>query len=396
VAVTFVFTNALFAESAFVTNIIDNQGNVGRSCSIAVDSNQNPVIAYHSETDYCIKFATIEDTNYAIEIIPDTEYSKGCLSLAVDSCGEFGIAYPGRSNLMFSFKTSWFDWCAVAVDEGFGFYFATALAFSKNDVPHIAYCSRAQLKHATYDVQTNSWASQVVYLGYADLPSIAVDSSDKIIITFESEASVIHTAINAGLGWSFLPSFEGIRPSMALDAAEQPAVAYIHEDKLCYATYTPIGWIHTIVDDGSEGPISDNAVPSLAFDNNGNPAIAYLRDGRLTYAANHAGWLINSVDESDADIQHVDLVFDSNNMPFIAFYDAGSNWDGTSLKLAGIGLTPTCVADLNSDGCVDFLDYAIFANAWCTFGSYNPADLDGNKSVDSNDLMIFCSYWLWP
>lgn len=86
---------------------------------------------------------------------------------------------------------------------------------------------------------------------------------------------------------------------------------------------------------------------SLAFDNNGNPAIAYLRDGQLTYAANHAGWLISSVDESDADIQHIDLAFDANNMPLIAFYDASPNWDGTSLKLAGTGLTPTCVADLN-------------------------------------------------
>gem|GEM_PF-4685273 len=396
-AVMFIFTNALFAESTFVTNIIDNDGDVGRYCSIAVDSNQNPVIAYRSDSNNCIKFATIEDTNYNIEIVPDTAGSGYGISLAVDSCGEFGISHSARCYLMFSFKTSWFDWQATVAADDYC-YGATALAFSENDVPHIAYIARSDVKHATYDIQTNSWVTQpitTVHFSY-HFPSIAIGSSDQIIVAFEQGGGLICVAINSGLGWSFLPTFEGDMPSMALDAAEQPAVAYIREDELWYAAYTPIGWIHTVVDDGSEGPINNNIVPSLAFDNNGNPAIAYLRDGQLTYAANHAGWLISSVDESDADIQHVDLVFDSNNTPFIAFYDGSSNWDGTSLKLAGIGLTATCVADLNNDGRIDFLDYAIFANAWCAFGSYNLADLDGNKSVDSNDLMIFCSYWLWP
>ena len=86
-------------------------------------------------------------------------------------------------------------------------------------------------------------------------------------------------------------------PSMALNFAEQPAVAYINSGQLYCSNYTAIGWIPAVVDDGSQGIVSGPL--SLAFDNNGNAAIAYLRAGQLTYAANHAGWLISTVDESD-------------------------------------------------------------------------------------------------
>ncbi len=383
--------NIVFADS-FVTNIIDNDGDVGSYCSIAIDSNQNPIIAYRSDSNDCIKFATIEDVNYKIEFIPATAGLGYGLSLAVDNFGGLGISHSYGTDLIFSFKTSWFDWQTTIA--AYGDCWTTALAFSENDVPHIAYADLGnQIRHATYDIQANSWVTQPVSFGLYDFPSIAVGSSDEIVIAFEQWGNLIHVAINSGFGWMFLPSFDGSTPSMALNSVEQPAVAYIHSGRLYFTNYTPIGWIPAVVDDGSQGPVSGPL--SLAFDNNGNAAIAYLRDGQLTYAANHAGWLIGPVDESDADIQHIDLVFDSNNMPFIAFYDGSSNWDGTSLKLAGPGLIPTCVADLNRDGRVNFIDYALFAIQWNESGAGIAADFDGSGSVDGVDLMVFCSYWLW-
>lgn len=387
-----VLVNAVFADSDFVTNIIDNEGDVGRYCSIAVDSNQNPIIAYRSDSNNCIKFATIEDVNYTIEFIPSTAGSGYGLSLAADSSGEFGISHSGDLGLMFSFKTSWFDWQTTVA--AYSDCQTTAMAFSKNDVPHIAYIDfGSQIRHATYDRQTNSWVTQPVSFGSYDFPSIAIDSSDEIIIAFEELGNLINVAINSGSGWTFLPSIDCSIPSMALNSAEEPAVAYTHNGQLYYTNYTPIGWISTYVDDGSHGSVSGPL--SLAFDNNGNAAIAYLRDGQLTYAADHTGWLISPVDESDAVIQHIDLIFDSNNIPFIAFYDASSNWDGTSLKLASSRLTPTCVADLNRNGRVNFIDYALFARWWNTPRAGIAADFDYSGNVDTTDLMIFCYYWLW-
>jgi len=56
-------------------------------------------------------------------------------------------------------------------------------------------------------------------------------------------------------------------------------------------------------------------------------------------------------------------------------------------------------ADFNTDGFVNFFDYAIFAGAWLTTPTnqyYNDiCDLIDNDYIDSNDLARFCEDWLW-
>jgi hypothetical protein len=58
------------------------------------------------------------------------------------------------------------------------------------------------------------------------------------------------------------------------------------------------------------------------------------------------------------------------------------------------------LADFNLDGFVNFIDYAIFAEAWqCSLGEagYDPnCNLaEDNNSIDCNDLRVFCEDWLW-
>jgi hypothetical protein len=55
--------------------------------------------------------------------------------------------------------------------------------------------------------------------------------------------------------------------------------------------------------------------------------------------------------------------------------------------------------DFNNDTKVDFRDFAVFASYWQVTDCNNSAgcqgtDLDVNGSVDVNDLMLFCEYWL--
>jgi hypothetical protein len=56
-------------------------------------------------------------------------------------------------------------------------------------------------------------------------------------------------------------------------------------------------------------------------------------------------------------------------------------------------------ADINSDGFVNFFDYAFFASAWQSDPNdpnYNDVyDLVDNNCIDSNDLARFCEDWLW-
>jgi hypothetical protein len=55
--------------------------------------------------------------------------------------------------------------------------------------------------------------------------------------------------------------------------------------------------------------------------------------------------------------------------------------------------------DFNNDTIVDFRDYAILASHWLETSCNAPswcegADLDIDGSVDINDVMLFCQYWL--
>lgn len=55
--------------------------------------------------------------------------------------------------------------------------------------------------------------------------------------------------------------------------------------------------------------------------------------------------------------------------------------------------------DFNRDAKVDFTDFTVFASHWQETNCRNPdwcegTDLDTNGSVDINDLMLFCQYWL--
>ena len=56
-------------------------------------------------------------------------------------------------------------------------------------------------------------------------------------------------------------------------------------------------------------------------------------------------------------------------------------------------------ADINSDGFVNFFDYAFFASAWQSDpnkNNYNEdCDLEDNNFIDYKDIALFCEDWLW-
>jgi N-acetylmuramoyl-L-alanine amidase len=63
-------------------------------------------------------------------------------------------------------------------------------------------------------------------------------------------------------------------------------------------------------------------------------------------------------------------------------------------------LSPMTV-DLNHDGIVNFIDFAILANHWMDDTCSEPdwcegSDFDKNGIVDIDDLQIFTEFWLWP
>jgi hypothetical protein len=65
----------------------------------------------------------------------------------------------------------------------------------------------------------------------------------------------------------------------------------------------------------------------------------------------------------------------------------------SSIALA-IGVPEPNKPNLNNDNRVDFADYAIMGQNWQKTGTKLAGDLDGSNTVDINDLVMFCWYWL--
>ena len=89
-----------------------------------------------------------------------------------------------------------------------------------------------------------------------------------------------------------------------------------------------------------------------------------------------------------------DAVGDCN----LSFYDYNISWSDPNFDFY---FTHIPTRDLDTDGAVDFNDFAILASEWFEDDCNDPnwckgADLDLDGDVDVNDLGLFTAYWLWP
>lgn len=83
--------------------------------------------------------------------------------------------------------------------------------------------------------------------------------------------------------------------------------------------------------------------------------------------------------------------------PNVGFYEYSVSWDDPN---AFVTFYQVPIADFNTDGIVNFLDYSLLASCWLEDDCTDPngcqkADLDMDGTVDVNDLLLFSDYWLW-
>ena len=316
----------------------DDETDVGKWTSIALDSNNLPHISYNDASQMFLKYAHYDGSEWSIETVDGTaegdHVGKGT-SIALDSSDHPHISYydgPTRD-----LKYAHFDgaqWSKVTVDSDGEVGKYTSIALNSSGMPHIAYLdmNNSKLKYAYFDgVQWNIETLPMTEDVDREC-SLVLDSSDNPHICYYDlthhdlkymwfDGAQWHTETVDSQGEL------GRWPSLQLDSDERPHISYREErdgeaDFLKYAYFDGVIWNTEYVDKtGSPGRFS-----SLALDSTDAPHISYLDRGNndegLKYAHfDGAQWSKLTVD-SDGEVgRYTSMAMGANDTPHISYYD---------------------------------------------------------------------------
>jgi len=365
--------------------------------TVAVDINNNPIAVFTSGyANAPLYTATQTSAAYHIEQAADI-YSASWPKIAVNSNNETSITFSHGSEIWYAAKGDWFDWAYWQLEGLEAGY--QDISLTDNDIPHLAYVnpSSRYVEHAFFDVHSQQWQKEpLLGMGQMQTAYACIDTTgiDTILIScFNYSMAKTSCAIYANGFWNFLPVIDnGYYSDCSFTANGLPAVAYVKSRMLCYAVYINdvIGWVETPIE-----PATPQFKVSLAHNSTGIPGIAYTYIDKLMYATNIAGgWTTTEIDTAG---YYPDLIFDRTDKPLIVYNSNDECLSLNVVKLAGIGLEPFNIADLNNDKAINFKDFAVMAENWMTIlpqPDSSAGDFNRDATVDALDLKWLGCNWL--
>jgi len=324
----------------------------GRYSSLALDSVDNPQIAYMSYRD--LKYAGWNGSGWVFQIVEaaqtaNSEWIGMFTSLVLDGADNPHISYQKS----YTDNGYWFalryarwngtEWNLQTVDEDGEVGIENSLALDSSGNPQISYRDQdnQNLKYArwtgsAWSIQTTDNNGDVGWYS-----SLALDSADNPHIFYYEggvDANLKYARWN-GTIWVIetvdSTGYVGTYPSLVLDDQDRPHIAYVESigsatTILKYARWTGSQWEIQVVDtDGNVGQYC-----SLALDSVGNPHITYydfMLNCDLKYARwNGSGWEIYRVDTAGDVGSHTSLALDANDEAHISYFD----YTNTNLKYA--------------------------------------------------------------
>jgi len=261
-------------------------------------------------------------------------------SIAIDSNNKVHISYisgnypnPAGYNLKY-ITNAYGSWVSSTIDSQFWFSFNTSIAVDSNNKVHISYNdSEGILKYATN--AGGVWELTTIDPNGSNMrgyTSIAVDSNDKVHISYNDTEGVLKYATNAGGDWELTTidpngNTQGYA-SIALDSNNKVHISYIgsgeqpYGTQLRYATNVSDSWAIYII----HGSPSALSYTSIAIDSNNYAHISYEEqiypNSPLMYATNASGsWNYSTVERTGNVGHYSSIAVDSNNKVHISYQD---------------------------------------------------------------------------
>ncbi|MBN2365622.1 MAG: T9SS C-terminal target domain-containing protein [Calditrichaeota bacterium] len=282
---------AYFKDGEWHIDLVDSIGVVGFHCDLVLDENDRPHIAYqkgyyaYAVTDVGLKYATITDTGWAKVYIDSTRFGIVDLfcSIAFRPDGTPGIAYIDimEKRLKFAYKSG-DEWKLTDINDAsagasIGF---CKLVFKSDGTPVIGY-THDSLMIAVGDPAYSNWTTTTIpYSLFTLAPSselnMDIDSQDNIHMT------MLHIS---------------------------PTYQY----ELLYLHYDWQSWQDEIILPEGVGNVS------LKIDNNDIPCIVTGLNDVLFFKRENNQWVQSVIDDNISEKAFSSLNFDNNNIPHLAF-----------------------------------------------------------------------------
>jgi hypothetical protein len=322
--------------------VVDSStADVGMFTSLALDSHNNPNIAYFNlfrPENTSVKYAQWTGTKWNIQTVDGGGYIGPFPTLALDSQNKPHIVYRARSMLKYASWTG-SEWAFQSIGSPGEFGSDNSLAFDANDNPKISYKEtfNSELRYASFN------------------------GADWMLDIVDSVGSEVGSC--------------GSYNSLALDAFGNPHICYMQSiptGGLKYAHYDGSLWHLETVDSGGAGVGFDT---SIAVDSAGRVHISYYSfivgtfNCYLKYAVSSgAGWEITTVDAGNGVGQDTSIALDSHGNPHISYYDGengdlryawfnGSNWNIRIIDSIGdVGEATSLALDTNDEAHISYYD----------------------------------------
>jgi hypothetical protein len=308
------------ATLTWSTQTVDKNGSVGLN-SIALDSNNNPHIAYgayeggYYRNPHYVMYASWNGLEWIMENVTQ---GGGIIDLALDSNNNPHIVFNHASRVMYASLNAT-DWNTQIVDEGY----SASFALDSDNNPHIAYINGEHaLKYARWT--ETGWHIQTI------------DSSQ-----------IFHNTL-----------------SLELDSNNNPHILYGYDTTksqpsltaVKYAVYNSSGWsIQVVVSDAASGGFGN-----IALDSDGYPHFTYI---------------LPRIDRSSGHVQYTNL---NTNLTYVSWNGSAWNTQTAASNIHWHGLAGYLALDLQdyphivyynetSDGYSGVLKYSRWTGtAWDT------------------------------
>ncbi len=310
---------------------VDNLGDQGEYCSLDVDSQNRPHIAYYDHTNTNLKYTYFDGEQWVRNVV---ENGAGLYcSIDLDMMDRPHISYydptgATTGNLKYAYHDG-VQWVTEVADPGWDVGEYTSIKINETGKPHISYHDgdNLTLKYVYYNgaAWVNTTIDSDAAVGF-DTSLELNDSGYPAIAYFDNDNGDLKYAYWDGAAWhkEAVDSDDevGWGASLELNSTEHPRISYFDETngEIKYAFYNMTQWeMETVKILGEAGRTT-----SLSLDILDMPHITYQNgtSGDLEYAFNAGGgeWQFTIVDSGESEGKYNSLALGSDHLPQIAYY----------------------------------------------------------------------------